>query len=311
VFPLSAGAFLDLGVAPGSAVSGLSYLHPTEVIEASSSHMVVECARPQVELSTGMALKVLFEQADGFRQQEMCVRTITPCARGLRVALGTRSTASPAERRRSPRLACEGIDLSARLGQQLGGPVVDLGRNGFAVRTDARYCVGEVLPVALSHHGEDIACTVIVRNVRELDGGSTQYGVFCEDPFAGAPPRRLIDVYGAVKHGVLVPLRSSYECDPEMMDLVREFATEIQGFASEVERLLSTKDWPHLQMLAHTLKGAGGGYGFDRITEVAGSLETAIAQADDTQELANRAERLCVTLRAVRVSAEPDCDTMP
>ncbi len=100
------------------------------------------------------------------------------------------------------------------------------------------------------------------------------------------------------------PIRSIYEEDPDMLDIVREFADELPSRAKSVETLLQQRDLDELQRLAHQLKGAGGGYGFAAITEVAASLELALKDGADAVVLEARASALCETLRAVEVSKE-------
>ncbi len=98
------------------------------------------------------------------------------------------------------------------------------------------------------------------------------------------------------------PIRSTYEDDPDMMEIVQEFADELPGRAESAETLLRDGDLSELQRLAHQLKGAGGGYGFDAITEVAAALEQALKDGADAGVLEERASSLCETLRAVEVS---------
>ena len=99
-------------------------------------------------------------------------------------------------------------------------------------------------------------------------------------------------------------IRSIYEDDPDMIDIVREFANELPGRAESVESLLQQGDLDELQRLAHQLKGAGGGYGFAPVTEVAAALEQALKDGVDATALEARASALCDTLRAVEVSKE-------
>ncbi len=100
------------------------------------------------------------------------------------------------------------------------------------------------------------------------------------------------------------PIRSIYEDDPDMLEIVREFAEQLPGRADSVEQLLSGGEKEDLQRLAHQLKGAGGGYGFAAVTEVAASLEQALKEGAAAEILEKRATALCETLRAVEVPKE-------
>jgi len=98
------------------------------------------------------------------------------------------------------------------------------------------------------------------------------------------------------------PIRSAYEDDPDMLEIVREFAHELPDRIARVESLLAALDFAGLQTLAHQLKGAGGGYGFPIITEAAAALERALKSGEAEPVVKERAAQLCETLRAVRVS---------
>ncbi len=98
----------------------------------------------------------------------------------------------------------------------------------------------------------------------------------------------------------LDPIRSSYEDDSDMMEIVREFAEDAANRAETLEELLASGELSELQTLAHQLKGAGGGYGFDPITERAAELEESLKAGADETQLKDRCGMLCETLRAVR-----------
>ncbi len=297
-----AAAFLDLSTAIPAAEPARERLHPGRILEATSDGCILTCeaSAPLVE---GMPLRLLYADGDAFHQQIMRISDLAVEGTDLRVTLGPAGAPASAERRKWPRLRCEGTNLLAEL-DKASGPLLDLGSHGFALRAGHGLQIGEVVRVAVRHESENFPCTVVVKNVRELPGGESQYGVFCENPHDGTAPWRLADLYGALRHGLLEPLRSAYESDPDMADLVREFAVEILQFASEDERLIAAGDFAQLRVLSHTLKGAGGGYGFDRITEVSGELERAIAQTHPLPLVEHLADKLCATLRSVRVTAQ-------
>ncbi len=100
------------------------------------------------------------------------------------------------------------------------------------------------------------------------------------------------------------PIRSSYEDDPDMLEIVREFAAELPDRVEALKSCLAAGELAALQTLAHQLKGAGGGYGFAAITEWAGQLEQALKDKADAAVLAERVAALCDTLDAVVVSGD-------
>ncbi len=97
------------------------------------------------------------------------------------------------------------------------------------------------------------------------------------------------------------PIRSLYEDDPDMLEIVREFARELPERARVLEQHLATRDLAELQHLAHQLKGAGGGYGFPTITELAARLESALKQGAASAVVKDRLADLVGVLRAVVV----------
>jgi HPt (histidine-containing phosphotransfer) domain-containing protein len=97
----------------------------------------------------------------------------------------------------------------------------------------------------------------------------------------------------------MVPIRSSYESDPEMLEIVCDFARELPAHAARLESLLGARVFADLQRLAHQLKGAGGGYGFNQITDSAGLLEQALKSGAPEPVLKDRTAELCAVLRAV------------
>jgi len=97
------------------------------------------------------------------------------------------------------------------------------------------------------------------------------------------------------------PIRSSYEADPDMREIVCEFARELPARAAKLEALLGTRSSAELQTLAHQLKGAGGGYGFAQITEVAARLEQALKSGAAETVIKDAVTELCMILRAVAV----------
>src|SRR6516164_4111740 len=73
----------------------------------------------------------------------------------------------------------------------------------------------------------------------------------------------------------MASIRSTYESDPDMLEIVREFASELPARIAKLEAHLAAGELRELQTLAHQLKGAGGGYGFPQI------IERAVADQPD------------------------------
>jgi HPt (histidine-containing phosphotransfer) domain-containing protein len=97
------------------------------------------------------------------------------------------------------------------------------------------------------------------------------------------------------------PIRSVFESDPDMREIVQEFAAELPARIADVQAMLAANRRADLQTIAHQLKGAGGGYGFQAITDVAGALEHALKRGESESTIKERCSELCAVLGAVVV----------
>jgi len=86
--------------------------------------------------------------------------------------------------------------------------------------------------------------------------------------------------------------------DTELDDLKRVFLDEAREKVSEMQSALedaSDKSIERLTYLAHQLKGAGGSYGYQRISSDAAALEDALER--DGADLDTRVLQYVVSLR--------------
>ena len=297
-------AFLRLRAARDSA--GQPHLEPVRIIESTEQGCIVTWPLPLIDHGAGVDL--MFEDpADArraFQRLEARVEAFEQEGTRRRALLSASGAPSPAERRGAPRICARGRGLHAQLGSPIEHVVCELGPGGFGVLATPGLLPGQGIGVTLLLAGDRIPCDVIVRSARVISEHSVRYGVSCQTPSAGSAPLRFVDLYAALKHGVTEPLRSDFEDDPEMVDLVEEFSEEVLLLADQAEELCERRAYVDLRTLAHGLKGAGGGYGFARITEVAAELEQALVAAAPHDEILARTERLLVVLRSVRISAK-------
>ena len=77
------------------------------------------------------------------------------------------------------------------------------------------------------------------------------------------------------------PLISSLASDPDMAELVDMFLEELPQRLTTLTSAVDGGDVDTLRRLAHQLKGAAGGYGFETIGSAAGSLEALIKASGD------------------------------
>jgi signal transduction histidine kinase/CheY-like chemotaxis protein/HPt (histidine-containing phosphotransfer) domain-containing protein len=99
------------------------------------------------------------------------------------------------------------------------------------------------------------------------------------------------------------PIRSRYAKDPDMVELVGMFANELPGLVQQICDSVTTDDRAQVRSLAHQLKGAGGSYGYDIVTNAARALESAAQDPDadltpHTEALRALARRISSALAA-------------
>ena len=72
--------------------------------------------------------------------------------------------------------------------------------------------------------------------------------------------------------------------DEEIEDLIPGFLENRRKDVNTLQEVLTHSDYETIKTLGHAMKGAGGGYGFDTITDIGSSLEIA-AKQKNTEEI--------------------------
>jgi len=92
--------------------------------------------------------------------------------------------------------------------------------------------------------------------------------------------------------------------DADLQDLIPGFLARKAGDARTILASIGRGDWELVAATAHKLKGEGGSYGLDRITDLGRALEDAAKQKD---QAATRglADELASYLAQVEVVYEP------
>ena len=73
--------------------------------------------------------------------------------------------------------------------------------------------------------------------------------------------------------------------DPEFEDLIPGFLENRRRDIKDITEALKCGDFQTAQTRGHIMKGAGGGYGFDAVTEIGRRIEEA-AKAKDADRIA-------------------------
>lgn len=70
------------------------------------------------------------------------------------------------------------------------------------------------------------------------------------------------------------------ESDPGLADLVAKFVNNLPQLLAQIKTAYAEQDWPRFAHKVHDLKGMGGNFGFQRVSEVAARLEQAAKAGD-------------------------------
>jgi CheY-like chemotaxis protein/HPt (histidine-containing phosphotransfer) domain-containing protein len=81
-------------------------------------------------------------------------------------------------------------------------------------------------------------------------------------------------------------LVSQFSCDPDMAPIIQRFVGRLADQLAAMRDALKAARFEELRRLAHTLKGAGGSYGYPSLTETCKTLEDAAKNQDSAAAFA-------------------------
>lgn len=91
--------------------------------------------------------------------------------------------------------------------------------------------------------------------------------------------------------------------DPELKDLIPEYLENRYKDIDCMTKALEQNDYSTVQILGHSMKGSGGGYGFEGITEIGLALEQA-AKCQNSEGIRKLTSELRTYLECVEVIYE-------
>lgn len=103
-----------------------------------------------------------------------------------------------------------------------------------------------------------------------------------------------------LKDGGNDPGKIIVEIDPDLEELIPGYLQNRMKDVQDVQVLLNNKDFASIQRIGHTMKGSGGGFGFDFISAIGLALEDG-ANEMDTDKIQNTLHDLCDFLERVEV----------
>ncbi len=91
--------------------------------------------------------------------------------------------------------------------------------------------------------------------------------------------------------------------DPELASLIPGFLENRRKDVSSLLEAVKRGDFETARILGHSMKGSGGGYGFDGITDIGGEIEEA-AKHSDPVAIHTHVEALSLYLARVEVVSD-------
>lgn len=88
--------------------------------------------------------------------------------------------------------------------------------------------------------------------------------------------------------------------DVDLKELIPEYLEHKEGDLKSILELLEKGDFENIRLIGHSMKGSGGGYGFDRITEIGQSIED-FAKENNVNGIKKAIEQLSHFLSNVEV----------
>lgn len=85
--------------------------------------------------------------------------------------------------------------------------------------------------------------------------------------------------------------RITVRIDRDLEDLIPGYLENRRKDMGSIRQALEKEDLEAIRVIGHTMKGSGGGYGFDRITDIGRTLEEA-AKNGSKEKILQQADEL-------------------
>jgi HPt (histidine-containing phosphotransfer) domain-containing protein len=89
--------------------------------------------------------------------------------------------------------------------------------------------------------------------------------------------------------------------DSDLEDLIPGYLGNRQKDIELIKQLLDERKLSEIQRIGHSMKGSGGGYGFDEISRIGNGIEEAAKQGDQNkiEQLINQLAQFLATVEIV------------
>ena len=98
--------------------------------------------------------------------------------------------------------------------------------------------------------------------------------------------------------------------DAELEDLIPVYLQSKQQDIQSIQDALACGDYDKIRLLGHSMKGSGGGYGFQRITELGADIEQA-AKGKNAANILGHIRELTDYLDRIEIEFIPNPSSAP
>jgi len=88
--------------------------------------------------------------------------------------------------------------------------------------------------------------------------------------------------------------------DEDLEDLIPDYMANRHDDIKAIKQCLEVGDFDEIRRLGHSMKGSGGGYGFDEITNIGADLEKAALEHDE-ETIVKLLDYLTLYLSSVKI----------
>jgi HPt (histidine-containing phosphotransfer) domain-containing protein len=93
---------------------------------------------------------------------------------------------------------------------------------------------------------------------------------------------------------------STCENDPVIAEVLSEFIAALPAEVASLQSLLENHKLAELRVAVHQLKGAGGSYGFQSLTQAAAVAEQSLKSDESIESIKAQVDSLCALIRRIR-----------
>jgi len=91
--------------------------------------------------------------------------------------------------------------------------------------------------------------------------------------------------------------------DKDLKPIIPQFLENRESDITKISNYLKEEKYKEIEIIGHSMKGSGGGYGFDEITEIGKNIEKA-AETKDKKKIKKEVKKLKTYLEDIEIRYE-------